>query len=170
MLHKTGVQYKHTQPTRRPASDYYIGLFFISPVREVVEKFGYTIARDDDPLANLIWSDLFVSTERITELKNFQRLNHFPGMGEICRKDSLARNMAKYFPHYTARLFRLMSLGLPKWHRELNSGAHCSLYHQILLNFRCPLSSSPSRTACLINVTMFWTQIAYIYSLQGVSH
>ena len=25
-----------------------------------------------------------------------QRINHFPGMGEICRKDSLARNILKY--------------------------------------------------------------------------
>lgn len=24
-----------------------------------------------------------------------QRINHFPGMGEICRKDSLARNLQK---------------------------------------------------------------------------
>ena len=26
---------------------------------------------------------------------NLQKINHFPGMGEICRKDNLARNMAK---------------------------------------------------------------------------
>lgn len=25
-----------------------------------------------------------------------QRINHFPGMGEICRKDALARNSQRY--------------------------------------------------------------------------
>ena len=44
----------------------------------------------------LIWNDSFVATERIADLKPYQRINHFPGMGEICRKDCLARNMAKY--------------------------------------------------------------------------
>ena len=43
----------------------------------------------------LIWNDCFVSTDRVAELKPYQRLNHFPGMGEISRKDCLARNMAK---------------------------------------------------------------------------
>ena len=44
----------------------------------------------------LIWNDSFVSTDRISDLKAYQRINHFPGMGEICRKDCLARNMAKW--------------------------------------------------------------------------
>ncbi|XP_020853275.2 tubulin polyglutamylase TTLL6 isoform X1 [Phascolarctos cinereus] len=35
------------------------------------------------------------------EMKNYQKINHFPGMSEICRKDLLARNMSrmiKLFP------------------------------------------------------------------------
>ncbi|XP_076440096.1 tubulin polyglutamylase TTLL7-like isoform X3 [Babylonia areolata] len=70
-------------------------------VRQMAEKVGFTIARDDDPSSYLIWSDCFVSTDRVAELKPFQRLNHFPGMGEISRKDCLARNilkMQKSFP------------------------------------------------------------------------
>ena len=47
-------------------------------------------------LSFLVWTDATPSNERISELKPYQRINHFPGMGEICRKDSLARNMAKY--------------------------------------------------------------------------
>ena len=43
----------------------------------------------------LMWNDAFVSTDRISELKPYQRINHYPGMGEICRKDCLARNMSK---------------------------------------------------------------------------
>ncbi|KAG7230683.1 hypothetical protein INR49_019490 [Caranx melampygus] len=51
--------------------------------------------RDDDETANLIWNDSAVQHEKIAELRNYQRINHFPGMGEICRKDCLARNMSK---------------------------------------------------------------------------
>ncbi|KAK1121654.1 tubulin polyglutamylase ttll6-like [Acipenser oxyrinchus oxyrinchus] len=35
------------------------------------------------------------------EMKRYQKINHFPGMSEICRKDLLARNMnrmRKLFP------------------------------------------------------------------------
>nr|XP_020136701.1 tubulin polyglutamylase TTLL6 isoform X2 [Microcebus murinus] len=31
------------------------------------------------------------------EMKSYQKINHFPGMSEICRKDLLARNMSRMF-------------------------------------------------------------------------
>ncbi|XP_043934218.1 tubulin polyglutamylase TTLL13-like [Protopterus annectens] len=49
----------------------------------------------------LFWTDYSVSLERVMEMKRFQKINHFPGMSEICRKDLLARNMnrlLKLFP------------------------------------------------------------------------
>ncbi|KAL4235786.1 Tubulin polyglutamylase ttll7 [Mactra antiquata] len=64
-------------------------------IRQMVEHVGFGVARDDDPTSFLIWNDAFVSTERITDLKPYQRINHFPGMGEVTRKDNLARNMMK---------------------------------------------------------------------------
>uniref|UniRef100_A0ACB8F2W3 Tubulin polyglutamylase ttll7 n=1 Tax=Sphaerodactylus townsendi TaxID=933632 RepID=A0ACB8F2W3_9SAUR len=64
-------------------------------VRVAIEEMGYVKTRDDDESANLIWSDSAVQQEKIAELRNYQRINHFPGMGEICRKDFLARNMTK---------------------------------------------------------------------------
>ncbi|KAE8609430.1 hypothetical protein XENTR_v10011809 [Xenopus tropicalis] len=64
-------------------------------VRLVTEEMMFTKARDDDETANLIWNDCAVQHEKIAELRNYQRINHFPGMGEICRKDCLARNMTK---------------------------------------------------------------------------
>ncbi|RXN35600.1 tubulin polyglutamylase TTLL7 [Labeo rohita] len=64
-------------------------------VRIVIEEMTFHKARDDDETANLIWNDSAVQHEKIAELRNYQRINHFPGMGEICRKDCLARNMAK---------------------------------------------------------------------------
>ncbi|KAF3816818.1 hypothetical protein GH733_014166 [Mirounga leonina] len=49
----------------------------------------------------LYWTDYSVSLERVMEMKSYQKINHFPGMSEICRKDLLARNMSrmlKMFP------------------------------------------------------------------------
>ncbi|XP_044157376.1 tubulin polyglutamylase TTLL7 isoform X6 [Bufo gargarizans] len=64
-------------------------------VRTVIEEMHFVKGRDDDETANLIWSDCAVQHEKIAELRNYQRINHFPGMGEICRKDCLSRNMTK---------------------------------------------------------------------------
>ncbi|XP_068592901.1 tubulin polyglutamylase ttll6 [Cebidichthys violaceus] len=49
----------------------------------------------------LFWTDCSVSLDRVKDMKRFQKINHFPGMSEICRKDLLARNMnrmLKLFP------------------------------------------------------------------------
>ncbi|KAI3368727.1 hypothetical protein L3Q82_025709 [Scortum barcoo] len=62
-------------------------------VRIVINEMDFF--REDDETANLIWNDSAVQHEKIAELRNYQRINHFPGMGEICRKDCLARNMSK---------------------------------------------------------------------------
>ncbi|XP_008326976.1 tubulin polyglutamylase TTLL7 isoform X2 [Cynoglossus semilaevis] len=64
-------------------------------VRIVISEMSFIKTRDDDETANLIWNDSAVQHEKIAELRNYQRINHFPGMGEICRKDCLARNMSK---------------------------------------------------------------------------
>ncbi|XP_053549291.1 tubulin polyglutamylase TTLL7 [Bombina bombina] len=64
-------------------------------VRLVIEEMLFVKTKDEDETANLIWSDCAVQHEKIAELRNYQRINHFPGMGEICRKDCLSRNMTK---------------------------------------------------------------------------
>ncbi|XP_061739969.1 tubulin polyglutamylase TTLL7 isoform X3 [Nerophis ophidion] len=64
-------------------------------VRIVISEMDFLKTRDEDETANLIWNDSAVQHEKIAELRNYQRINHFPGMGEICRKDCLARNMCK---------------------------------------------------------------------------
>ncbi|XP_066503559.1 tubulin polyglutamylase TTLL7 isoform X2 [Hoplias malabaricus] len=64
-------------------------------VRIAIGELAFHKTRDEDETANLIWNDSAVQHEKIAELRNYQRINHFPGMGEICRKDCLARNMAK---------------------------------------------------------------------------
>ncbi|XP_014484369.1 PREDICTED: tubulin polyglutamylase TTLL13-like [Dinoponera quadriceps] len=69
-------------------------------VRRVAAQFGMKEVTEDSSW-DLYWTDLSISIERTKDMKRFQRVNHFPGMTEICRKDLLARNlnrMLKLFP------------------------------------------------------------------------
>eukprot|EP00976_Prorocentrum_cordatum_P007692 153446-Prorocentrum_minimum.AAC.1 len=69
-------------------------------VRLVQKKLGWKEVGDDDDW-QVYWTDTSVSIERIMRLKQTQKINHFTGMLEICRKKSLAKNiskMAKMFP------------------------------------------------------------------------
>ncbi|KAF7380562.1 hypothetical protein HZH68_016427 [Vespula germanica] len=69
-------------------------------VRRVAARFGMKEVTEDSSW-NLYWTDLSVSIERAKDMKRYQKVNHFPGMTEICRKDLLARNlnrMLKLFP------------------------------------------------------------------------
>lgn len=63
----------------------------VSGLKEVGDEEEWTV----------YWTDCSVSLERVMDMKRFQKINHFPGMSEICRKDLLARNMnrlLKLFP------------------------------------------------------------------------
>ncbi|KAI4459016.1 tubulin polyglutamylase [Holotrichia oblita] len=69
-------------------------------IRRITQKLGYKEVNEIDNW-NLYWTDLSISIERCKEMKRFQKINHFPGMLEICRKDLLARNlnrMQRLFP------------------------------------------------------------------------
>ncbi|XP_074651211.1 tubulin polyglutamylase ttll6-like isoform X2 [Tubulanus polymorphus] len=69
-------------------------------VRRVAKRFGFKEVSEDDDW-NLYWTDYSVALERVMDMKKYQKINHFPGMSEICRKDLLARNMNrmhKLFP------------------------------------------------------------------------
>nr|XP_023419632.1 tubulin polyglutamylase TTLL6 [Cavia porcellus] len=75
---------------------------FVQPraVRRAAQQYGLREGGEDDDWT-LYWTDYSVSLERVMEMKSYQKINHFPGMSEICRKDLLARNMSrmlKLFP------------------------------------------------------------------------
>uniref|UniRef100_UPI00398F16DD tubulin polyglutamylase ttll6-like isoform X2 n=1 Tax=Pristiophorus japonicus TaxID=55135 RepID=UPI00398F16DD len=70
-------------------------------VRRAARRYGLKEVGEDEEWI-LYWTDVSVSHERVMEMKRFQKINHFPGMSEICRKDLLARNlnrMLKLFPN-----------------------------------------------------------------------
>mmetsp|Transcript_33557 Transcript_33557/g.40546 ORF Transcript_33557/g.40546 Transcript_33557/m.40546 type:complete len:967 (+) Transcript_33557:117-3017(+) len=69
-------------------------------IRMVQKKLGWKEVGDEDDW-QVYWTDTSVSIERIMRLKKTQKINHFTGMLEICRKKSLAKNltkMSKLFP------------------------------------------------------------------------
>ncbi|CAH6775964.1 Ttll6 [Phodopus roborovskii] len=76
------------------------GEHLCSRMRRAAQQYGLREAGDNDDWT-LYWTDYSVSLERVMEMKSYQKINHFPGMSEICRKDLLARNMSrmlKLFP------------------------------------------------------------------------
>lgn len=56
---------------------------------------------DESDMCNINWTDFGQDITVFRKLKRFQRINHFPGMHELCKKNLLARNlqnMQKQFP------------------------------------------------------------------------
>lgn len=69
-------------------------------VRHITRKMGFHEVNDTEDWV-LYWTDCSVALQRVMDMKRYQKINHFPGMNEICRKDLLARNMTrmlKIFP------------------------------------------------------------------------
>lgn len=69
-------------------------------VRRAAKRLNFREVADEDDW-NVYWTDTSVGIDRVAQMKKWQKINHFPGMSEICRKDSLTRNMSrmmKMFP------------------------------------------------------------------------
>ncbi|KAL0213194.1 hypothetical protein RCL1_006820 [Eukaryota sp. TZLM3-RCL] len=65
-------------------------------VANVVTSLKYKIV-DESEDWNLYWQDRSAGLERVLRLNPYQRVNHFPGMSEIARKDNLARNLMRMY-------------------------------------------------------------------------
>ncbi|CAF1222750.1 unnamed protein product [Rotaria sordida] len=61
-------------------------------IRQAVETSGFSISPDHDFTCNLLWNDSLISIDIVSALKPYQKVNHFPTMNEISRKDLLAAN------------------------------------------------------------------------------
>ncbi|KAI5077890.1 hypothetical protein GOP47_0007714 [Adiantum capillus-veneris] len=69
-------------------------------LRIAIQKMGWQEASDDKGW-HLFWTDTSIGPERLMTLRRGQKVNHFLGMLQICRKKSLARhlsNMRRMFP------------------------------------------------------------------------
>uniref|UniRef100_A0A8C3YL51 Tubulin tyrosine ligase like 13 n=1 Tax=Catagonus wagneri TaxID=51154 RepID=A0A8C3YL51_9CETA len=68
-------------------------------VRRAAQTCGLKEVGEDEEWT-VYWTDCSVSLERVMDMKRFQKINHFPGMTEICRKDLLARNLNRMHKLY----------------------------------------------------------------------
>ena len=74
-------------------------------VAEAAESLGWNSCCDDDGTTggrgwDVFWTDMSVASERIMRLHKYQRINHFPGMYQICRKGDLARSIHRMARHF----------------------------------------------------------------------
>jgi tubulin polyglutamylase TTLL6/13 len=66
-------------------------------IKHVVEQvFSWTTsAAEDDSDCDLLWTDSAITPDKLTKMKLYQKINHFPGMYAISRKNYLAYNLNK---------------------------------------------------------------------------
>ena len=58
------------------------------------------ISRDGQGDWDLAWTDGAVNAETLSKMKPYQKINHFPGMFHLSRKNYLARNISKMHKKY----------------------------------------------------------------------
>lgn len=69
-------------------------------VSEIAKELNWRLTNENN-LWNVFWTESIMGVSFCLTMHRFQKINHFPGMMEICRKDLLARNlnrMLKIFP------------------------------------------------------------------------
>lgn len=66
-------------------------------VRQVLKRSkGWRVSTDpENPKFDLWWTDGAVEPEKLARMKPYQKINHFPGMYALARKNFLARNLTK---------------------------------------------------------------------------
>lgn len=64
-------------------------------VLEAAKVCGMRVVTHDDDGCNIYWLDVSTISERFSRLEPWQRINHFPGMSHISRKNRLAQNLGK---------------------------------------------------------------------------
>jgi tubulin polyglutamylase TTLL6/13 len=73
-------------------------------VREVAKELRFKVGREAVGVGewDLTWTDGVVAPETLAKMRPHQKINHFPGMYNLSRKNYLARNlikMQKQFPN-----------------------------------------------------------------------
>ena len=56
----------------------------------------------DDPKDewDILWTDGLIQVDKLYRMKPYQRINHFPGMYALARKNNLARNLQRMLKHH----------------------------------------------------------------------
>ncbi|OMJ72396.1 hypothetical protein SteCoe_29189 [Stentor coeruleus] len=66
-------------------------------IQKISQSLGWRVKSidDDEDDSDLIWTDCSVQPEKLCKMKPYQKINHFPNMHEIARKNFLAKNLNK---------------------------------------------------------------------------
>ena len=65
-------------------------------VRYVGKKvYHMKLTRSDEEDWDVCWQDGAVSCDQLQKMRPYQRINHFPGMYALARKNHLARNLMR---------------------------------------------------------------------------
>ncbi|OAF66702.1 Tubulin polyglutamylase TTLL11 [Intoshia linei] len=62
-------------------------------IKTVMQDNEFQFSNETD--CDIFWFDGAMSIDKLNDLKSFQKINHFPAMNEISRKDNLARNISR---------------------------------------------------------------------------
>ena len=76
----------------------HLGYTKYTVIKEICQELGWNIVSEDKDW-DLLWTDSAVTPEKLCKMKPYQRINHFPGMSALHRKDNLARNLMKLKKH-----------------------------------------------------------------------
>ncbi|XP_014785724.1 tubulin polyglutamylase TTLL7 [Octopus bimaculoides] len=122
----TAENYKEREKQNKRAVSANISGTRFKLVKKVLDNLNFSITEDEDFTSYLIWSDAYVSNEKVSDLQNYQRINHFPGMIKITRKDYLARNFVKMQKMYRdAFSFHPRTWVMPSELSELSQRPRC---------------------------------------------
>ena len=64
-------------------------------IKSVCRELNWKVSYIDDAKWDLLWADNAIPSSLYSRMKPFQKVNHFPGMSALSRKNNLARNLAK---------------------------------------------------------------------------
>ena len=67
-------------------------------IRDVArDEFGFKVVEEEpgEEEWDIIWFDFGVGPRLLQRMQTFQRVNHFPGMYNLARKNHLGRNLMK---------------------------------------------------------------------------
>ena len=79
-----------------------VALTKYSVVNKTAKYFKWKLTRkEDDENWDVFWTDAAVQPEKLSKMKPYQKINHFPGMYALARKNYLAKNLnriRKFYP------------------------------------------------------------------------
>ena len=70
-------------------------------VKETMKRtFGYKLSVEADGEWDLFWANTGVTNEMLCKMKKYQKINHYPSMCCITRKNNLGRNLIRIKQEY----------------------------------------------------------------------